>query len=610
MDRARRRVGLQPIAIHALLNNNPPMDFAQHLKSQVDIVDVIGERVRLKRAGAGPRFVGLCPFHTEKTGSFSVHSVMQIYKCFGCGAAGDVFKFVMEMDNCTFPEAVKLLAERTGIPMPARSEHSDRESRLREAVLRMNEMALLHFRGVLMGGQGGEARGYVESRGVPMETAEQFGIGMSDRGGPLLDRLRREGFTEEHLEASGLIIRRQDGSGFFERFRGRLMFPIHNESGKVAGFAGRAMAKGDEPKYMNSPETAVYRKSQILYNLHRAKESARKAGRFILVEGYMDVIGLSAAGIAETVASCGTALTNGQVKLMRRFADQVTVNFDPDTGGARGAEKSIQVLLDEHARVRVLELDQDLDPDEYIKQHGAETYLKLLDRAPNYYLWLADQSRRKFDTTSTEGRMDAMRFLMPSIQRIPDKIERAAVAGDLASYLGVERGLILEQFKRAAIDRREQSPRQSSQPLSGAERILLNAVMQHPSLRAEIVPQLAVSVAAQQFRTRRIFEIIFQLYDQQPDFSFGDLEGRLEEADKDLLSRVLFADDIGETNNLEESREWARENALSSLRMLEKAARESTVAGLRQEIRQAEQRGDLAAALTLTQELDRLRKSG
>ncbi|MBI4905598.1 MAG: DNA primase [Acidobacteria bacterium] len=579
------------------------MDFAQQLKSQIDIVDVVSEKVRLKRVGASPRYMGLCPFHTEKTGSFSVHQGLQIYKCFGCGVFGDVFKFVMEMENITFYETLTLLAERYGIPMPKRTDMADRDSRLREAVYRMHEIALAHFRSLLLSAQGADSRQYLAGRGVSMEIAEQFGLGLSDRGNTLTQKLQREGFPTDVLEDSGLIMRRQEGGGFFDRFRGRLMFTIHNESGKVVGFAGRAMAKGDEPKYMNSPETCIYKKSHLLYNLHRAKDAARKNGRFVLVEGYMDVIGLASAGIQESVASCGTSLTSGQVKLMKRFADQVTVNFDPDAAGARGAEKSLQALLDEHARVRVLELDKDLDPDEYIKQFGVELYQQLLQRAPNYYFWLADQARKRFDHRTAEGRMQALQFLLPAIQRIPDKIERAGVAGDLAAYLGVERGLVLEQFKKAALDKREYRLQQPAVAVKSVERILLSAALLHPDLREELMPRLAAAPGVSEFRSYAIFQAMIALYGNLPAFAYSDLDARLDESARDLLSRLVFADEQHEADNLED----VRKDAMSCLQTLEKGEREARMTQLRQEIAEAQRRDDQQRVMELAAELDRLK---
>src|SRR5580700_8258184 len=429
------------------------MDFKEQLKSSIDIVTVIGEYVRLKRQGSTGRYLGLCPFHQEKTPSFNVNQTRQFYKCFGCGVAGDALKFVMEIDGLTFPEAIKLLAERNGIPMPKRSDYSDPDAKLRGALFEMHSIANNLFQSSLRGAQGANARAYLEKRGVSAELIEVFGLGFSESSGQALTRrLAQEQFTQEQLDKSGLVRRREDGSGSYDFFRGRLMFPIHDESGKVVAFGGRAMRDEDQPKYLNSPETPIYRKTSTLYNLHRARDAMRKANRAVLVEGYMDVIGVYAAGIKEVVASCGTALTNTQVRALHRHADTVVVNFDPDDAGANAAERAIQLLLDEGLHVKVLAFGggsgdaahAKLDPYEYVKRFGAEAYRAQLDAASSYFHWLADRARAKFDMRGADGRMDAFKFLLPAVQKISDKLERAAVASDLAGYLGVEPGLVLD----------------------------------------------------------------------------------------------------------------------------------------------------------------------
>src|SRR5579885_1018259 len=299
------------------------MDFAEQLKSSIDIVKVIGEYVRLRRTGATGRYTGLRPFHQEKTPSFHVHQVRQFYKCFGCDAKGDLINFVMQIEGLTFWEALKLLAERNGIPLPKRSDYSDAESKLRAALLEMHAIAAQMFQAALRSPVGAEARAYLQRRGVSPEMCEAFGLGFADPSGQaLVRRFTESGFSAEQLESSGLVRRRQDGGGFYDAFRGRLMFPVHNESGKVIAFGGRAMRDDDQPKYLNSPETPIYRKTSVLYNLHRAKIDARKHDRMILVEGYMDVIGVYSAGIKEVVASCGTSLTTDQVRSIKRQTSQ------------------------------------------------------------------------------------------------------------------------------------------------------------------------------------------------------------------------------------------------------------------------------------------------
>src|ERR1051326_1684400 len=355
------------------------MEFAEQLKSSVDIVSVIQEYgPRLRKSGNN--YQGLCPFHNEKTPSFSVSATKQFYYCFGCHAKGDVINFVMEIEKISFYEALKSLAERHGIPMPKRSQYADEDSRLRGAIFQMYESAQEHFRANLNGAPGEAARAYLVRRGVAPETVEQFGLGYSERAGRALLRILNErNFPQPQLEQSGLVRKRDDGT-FYDYFRNRLMFPIHNESGKIIGFGGRALAADDNPTDLNTPDTPIYRKSAVLYNLHRAKEAIRKEDRVILVEGYMDAIGVTAAGFGAVVASCGTALTPHQVQVLKRHTPKIAVNFDPDAPGANAAERSINLLLEESMHIRIVELDGELDPDEYCKERGAEAYQDRLDK--------------------------------------------------------------------------------------------------------------------------------------------------------------------------------------------------------------------------------------
>jgi DNA primase len=579
------------------------MDFVEHLKSSIDIVKVIGEYVRLKRVGATGRWVGLCPFHQEKTGSFNVNQSRQFYKCFGCGVGGDVLKFVQEIEGFTFPEALKVLAERHGIPMPKRNEYADADSKLRAALFEIYSIAAEMFRANLRGTHGTEARNYLIKRGIGPESVETFELGYSEASGQALVRaLGEKQFTQEQLDASGIVRRREDGSGYFDFFRGRLMFPIHNESGKVIAFGGRAMRDQDQPKYLNSSETPIYKKTSVLYNLHRARETMRRSNRTVLVEGYMDVIGVYSAGVKEVVASCGTSLTTAQAGVMRRHSDLVVVNYDPDRAGANASEKAIQILLDEGLHVRVLALDGGLDPDEYVKQNGADGYRAKLDAASTYFHWLADRARQKFDMRSSDGRMEAFKFLLPSVQKIGDKLERAAIANDLAGYLGVDAGLVLDQFKKAATDRRAApAPKQAiRETVPAVESILLNAMVASADVRAEVLPLLTPELIAD-FASREIFEVLRQMTEAGAGIMFSELDARLTPPLQTLLHSVIAADDI-------DDEALSLESARACLRKLESGAMKRSVDQLRARIKSAERDGRMSEALELMAELGRLEK--
>ena len=315
--------------------------FADRVKQQADIVRVIGEYVRLKKSGQS--FTGLCPFHSEKTPSFHVHPVKQFYHCFGCGVSGDVFKFVMEMDKIPFPEAIRAVAEKCGIAVPRpreRTPEERQENQQRTSLVELHREAAAFFVQQLNGTpEGRAAKAYLLDRGLDSEAMARFGIGFAPSGGEALLRAMKQKYPEKVLEASGLFSRDQNGR-FYDRFRRRVMFPIANDSGKVVAFGGRALGD-DLPKYLNSPETPIYSKSNVLYHLDRAKEALRQSDYAVLVEGYMDAIAVARAGISNVVASCGTSLTEPQVKLLSRFTRRVIVNYDPDTAGQAATERSL-----------------------------------------------------------------------------------------------------------------------------------------------------------------------------------------------------------------------------------------------------------------------------
>jgi DNA primase len=576
------------------------MDFAQQLKSSVDIVAVIGERVPLKKRGTYS-YVGLCPFHQEKSGSFNVHQEKQFYKCFGCGASGDVIKFVMEYENVTFVEAITALSERFGIPMPKRERADDPESRLREALMAMHEVAAQHFQQNLMGPNGAEARAYLTKRGVNSTLAGEFRLGFSERGGTLARLLQKQGFPPPAMEVSSLVKKREDGS-WYDMFRGRLMFPICNESGKVIAFGGRAMQDGDEPKYLNSAGTSIYHKSGVLYNLHRVREGARKSGRVVLVEGYMDVIGAYSAGVPEASAPCGTALTAPQVRALRRLAGLAVVNFDPDTAGANATEKSIQLLLDEGFRVRVAALEGGLDPDEFVKANGADAYRDRLANAQPYFHWLAGRARLRFDVKTSEGKVQALEFLLPRVRQVSDRVERAALANELASVLGVEQGLLLEQFRRAAGGRGEERIEIPAIEVSPAEKMLLELFLHSAEVREYVFPLLGNYPKLLESAGTEIWRGILAFPDAA-SFHWEELEQKLSPPTRTLMAAMAFADHLQTETNMVEQ-------AGACLAQLGAGNRKDQIGELKRRVREAEKRGAIMEAIEIAEELSRLEREG
>jgi DNA primase len=569
------------------------MDFAQELKAQVDIVRVISDYVpRLRRFGN--RYSGLCPFHNEKTPSFSIYAEHQFYRCYGCDAKGDVFNFVMTIEGLTFWEALKKLADQHGIPLPKQSQAADDKTRLRAALYEMHEIATDHFRGNLGSSNGAPVRAYLKERNVTQAAAQQFQLGLSDRSGRTLLRLfEQRGFSADQMVQSGLIGRGEDGS-LYDRFRNRIMFPIHNESGKTIGFGGRALDPEDKAKYLNSPETEIYKKSNVLYNLNRAKQAAAQQDRIVLVEGYMDVIGATQAGVTEVVASCGTALTLEQIRAMKRHSQNVHLNFDPDAAGNKASERSITLLLDENLHVRMVELEDGLDPDEFCKQHGADLYRTRVAGAKDYFYWLADRARARFNIREPQGRIEVFQFLLPAIQGLSDKIKRASVASDLAAYLGVDSGDVLEQFRKMAADRVERTIAPRADPERATDRILLPLLVGENEHRAELIEGLRSISALRQGPAAPVYEALIAMHDAGENITFNSLHERLSPPEQNRLASIVL--DATATSA-------ALEDGLACINALRKDEREAGRRELKIRIKQAEREGRIQDALRMMQQL-------
>jgi len=510
-----------------------PGDFAYTVKQQADIVRVIGDYIKLKKAGA-QNFSGLCPFHSEKTPSFSVHATRQFYHCFGCGASGDVLGFVQKIENLTFPEAVRLVAQKVGIPLPKQtyaSEGEALEAKLRGVLVDLHERACGFFEEQLRRPEGARAGEYLAGRGLTEEAIKTFRIGFApDSGFILRDRLRGAA-DEETVKASGLFSWKQQeddrgpstrapkpgalaqddkgGEGaagpttdsslpraergdrrpttIYSKFRNRVMFPITNESGKVIAFTGRTLETGDKagPKYLNSPETAIYSKSRVLYNLDRAREAIRALGYVILVEGQMDCISVFMAGFHNVIASSGTAFTDAQVRLLARYAKKIVVNFDPDTAGIAAAERSLGMLVAEDFEIRVLTLDAGFDPDLFIRRKGADAYKKALGGSQRYFDYLIERARTQFPVRSAEGKVRAVNYLLPHLQQVPHRIARDELAADIAQKLGIDSAVLRQELKHAAATRSASVKAAAEAQITDAERIVIRALASGEEMNGE-----------------------------------------------------------------------------------------------------------------------------
>jgi DNA primase len=457
-------------------------NFAQTVKQQADILKIIGEYVRLKKAGA-QNYTGLCPFHSEKSPSFSVHIGRQFYHCFGCHESGDVFSFIQKIENISFPEAVKAVAIKSGIPLPKREFSSPQEAaegRQRVKLIELHEITTAWFEQQLRSPEGALAREYLTGRGLTDEGIAKFRIGYAPESyHALRDRLQSVADAET-LRASGLFSFKpqEDGSPgpLYSRFRKRITFPIANESGRIIAFTARALESGEKggPKYLNSPETSLYTKGNVLFNLDKARQFIREANFAILVEGQMDCISAYLAGITNVLATSGTAFTEAQVRLLSRYTTRVIVNFDPDTAGANAAEKSIALLTEEGFEVKVVALEGGLDPDRFIRERGAKEYAGALRAARRHQDYLIDRARQLFPPRTPEAKIKALNFLLPHIRRMPSRIARDEFASDAAQKLGIDSALVREELKEAAVKRRDSLSSHTS-ALTRAEQILLQA---------------------------------------------------------------------------------------------------------------------------------------
>jgi DNA primase len=480
-----------------------PGDFAYTVKQQADIVRIIGDYIKLKKAGV-QNFSGLCPFHGEKTPSFSVHATRQFYHCFGCGVSGDVFSFVQKIENITFPEAVRLIAQRLNIPLPKASYSTPgeaKEARLRGQLLDVHERAVAFFQDCLRRPEGAKAREYLQGRGLTEEMIAKFRIGYApDSGFQLRDRLKGE-FEEETLRESGLFSWKQEGAedqrpttddrkpttndqrpttvSMYSKFRNRVMFPIASDAGKVIAFTGRTLSTDEKagPKYLNSPETPIYSKSKVLFNLDLAKEWIKKFDYAILVEGQMDCISVYAAGFHNVVASSGTAFTELQTKLLGRFSKNVVVNFDPDTAGAKATERTLGLLVEEEFQIKVLTLEQGFDPDLYIRRKGRESYEDALRHSQKYFDYLIERARNQFPIRSAEGKHKAVNYLLPHVQRIPSRIMRDELAQEIAQKLQIDSAVLRQELRNTAATRSAATVKAPAEAqVTEAEKVLIRAL--------------------------------------------------------------------------------------------------------------------------------------
>jgi len=525
-----------------------PGDFAYTVKQQADIVRIIGDYVKLRKAGA-QNYSGLCPFHGEKTPSFSVHATRQFYHCFGCGVSGDVFSFIQKIENISFPESVRMVAQKLGIPLPKASYATPgeaKEARLRGQLLDVQERAVAFFQECLRRPEGARAREYLTGRGLDPELIARFRIGYAPDSGFLLrDRLKEE-FSEEVLRESGLFSwkqeeerlpasaprlpegekreggrgespeagsRKPEAASMYSKFRNRVMFPISSEAGKVIAFTGRTLATDEKsgPKYLNSPETSIYSKGKVLFNLDLAKEWVKKFDYAILVEGQMDCISVYAAGFHNVIASSGTAFTELQAKLLGRFSKNAVVNFDPDTAGAKATERTLGLLVEEEFTIKVLTLEPGFDPDLFIRRKGKAAYGEALKHSQKYFDYLIERARSQFPVRTGEGKVKALNYLLPHIQRVPSRIVRDELAHEISQKLGIDSAILRQELRHAASTRATAAVKAPAEAqVTDAERVLIRALASVGQMQPNQEHLSARDGAEEQFDPARQAQFVLQ----------------------------------------------------------------------------------------------------
>ena len=605
-----------------------PGDFAATLKQQADIVRIIGEYVKLRKSGA-QNYQGLCPFHQEKTPSFSVHATNQFFHCFGCGVSGDVFSFIQKIENVTFPEAVRVIADKLGVPMPKMQYSSPEEARQakqRGGLFDIHERACAFFQEQLRKPESAHAREYLKSRGLTPEVIAEFRIGFApERGFVLRDALSNQ-FDDELMRESGLFSWKEKGESSeslatghrpldtaYSKFRNRVMFPIANEQGKVIAFTGRTLAADEKsgPKYLNSPETPIYSKSRVLFNIDKAKQAIRQLDYAILVEGQMDCISVYAAGFRNVIASSGTAFTEPQARLVGRFSKNIVVNFDPDTAGAAAAERSLALLVSEDFQIKVLALETGFDPDLYLRRKGKDAYAEALHHSARYFDYLIERARAQFQFRTPEGKVKAVNFLLPHIQRVPSRIVRDELANEISHRVGIESSVLRQELRRAATARtapRVQAP--AAADCTDAERVLIRALASRDLAQAPVSQRegqdLSFDAARQAHfalrqdplhtgcSTEELMNGLLQALDDGTD----PMSLPLSEESRSLLATVV----------MQGSEELTPELLESALRSLKRRQHQRELEQLQRKVKELESKEDLASRAQLAQERLRLKQ--
>ncbi len=511
----------------------------EQIRNSINIVDLIAGYLPLKKQGQNHS--ALCPFHAEKTPSFLVSDSKQIFKCFGCGAGGDIFQFIMLMENRSFPEAVKFLAERSGIMVrqtgESQSPRTQRTQRLRQAMELAGRLYLEFLE------RSAAARNYLQNRQISRETTDRFQIGYAPGGGQLVAALHREGFTEQELMACGLVKEGRGGHSY-EQLRRRVVFPIRDLQGRIVAFGGRIMGDG-MPKYLNSPDTDLYKKRANLYALDLSRPEIRRRGFAILVEGYFDCVMPHQFGFGNVIASLGTSLTTDQAKLLRHYTRRVVINYDPDQAGANATLRSADIFVREGFDVSIAQIPGGQDPDSFLRDHGAEAYGEVLrSSVPFLSFLLSWQIQQQRDPHSPGGKREIVEQVVPHLAAIANRIERAEAVSRTAARLRLDENLILAEIRYARKPQSRQLPATvSARPatVTRAEKTLVLAALD-PAYQHRVFSEVEPDWFGN-LESGKIFEALFDLNRQQRGPTAVAASERLDQDNRDLLENLALADE-------------------------------------------------------------------
>ncbi|MGB4704596.1 MAG: DNA primase [Candidatus Saccharicenans sp.] len=559
------------------------MEIIEKIRAAASIVEIASQYTTLKKRGR--KWVGLCPFHSEKDPSFTVDEEKQLFHCFGCGIGGDLFSLVMEKENLTFPEAVRFLAEKYRIPLPE-PRLSARESRLEEKIFEINEKALNYFRdNLLKTAEGKKALEYLKSRGFSEETIKKLKLGYALNSWDDLFQKFKQTYSPGLLEKAGLIIPGQKTGEYRDRFRGRIIFPIFALTGRPVAFGGRTIFDA-QPKYLNSPETQSFTKGNILYGLNFTRDEIKKAGEMILVEGYADFAALFQAGIQNVAASMGTSLTPQQAAQIIRYAPRVIINYDGDEAGLNAAQRAIPICLEKGLQVRILVLPEKLDPDAFLKKYGPEKYLSLVRKSPDWFRFLAHRYSSGVNLNLPEEKSRVVRLLAQEVLRIPDPIVRNDYLKKTAEHFRVDETTLrqmVEEKSSPAAGREEEK-----ELFLPAEKRLLQLLFNQPEIASLILNEIDIA-CFQGLASEPVLKYITECFKKGEAWSLSQFQETAGSRLVGQLCRILQEDipdgSIGE--------------ALDCLNTLKKSSLQKKLQEIQKEIARAEKKGDQERLVSL-----------